>query len=244
MIKKILLIAVPAILLLAVLGFIIWGSTPLAPTSEALAALQSNSIVKVENVQGWTVFRPASNPNHTGFIFYPGGRVDYRAYAPLLRAVAEQGYLVVLTPMTLNLAVFGIDTAAAVLPVFPEIQHWAVGGHSLGGSMAAQYVINHPGQLGGLVFWASYPASTMIDNPVQVLSISAGSDGLATPAKIDESRKLLSSSARFVVIEGGSHAQFGSYGLQPGDGTPSIPPAAQWQQTVKATVELLQQISQ
>ena len=242
MIKKILLFGIPTVLLISLLGFVIWGSTPLQATPEALIALQSTPTLSVETVQGWTVFRPASNPGRTGLIFYPGGRVDYRAYAPLLRAVAEQGYLVVLTPMTLNLAVFGIETAAAVLPAFPEIQHWAIGGHSLGGSMAAQYVINHPGELDGLVFWASYPAGSMLDNPVQVLSISASNDGLATPAKIDDSRKLLSPTTTFLTIEGGSHAQFGSYGAQPGDGTPTILPASQWQQTVKATTELLQQI--
>jgi pimeloyl-ACP methyl ester carboxylesterase len=242
MIKKILLTSIPTILLLAVLGFIIWGSTPLQPTSEAISSLQSTPTVKVEIVQGWTIFRPSNNPSRTGFIFYPGGRVDYRAYAPLLHAIAEQGYLVVLTPMTLNLAVFGIETAGTVLGAFPEIQHWALGGHSLGGSMAAQYVINHPGQLAGLVFWASYPAASLLDNPVQVLSISAGNDGLATPAKIDDSRKLLTPASRFVVIVGGCHAQFGSYGPQPGDGTPTIAPAAQWQQTVAATVDFLQQI--
>jgi pimeloyl-ACP methyl ester carboxylesterase len=169
--------------------------------------------------------------------------VDYRAYAPLLRAIAEQGYLVVLTPMPLNLAVFGIETAGLVLPAFPEIQRWAVGGHSLGGSMAAQYVTNHPGQVAGLVFWASYPAASMVDNPAKVVSISASNDGLATPAKIADSHHLLAPTTSYVVIAGGVHAQFGSYGVQPGDGIPTISQEAAWAQTVKATVDLLQQLA-
>jgi pimeloyl-ACP methyl ester carboxylesterase len=243
MLKKILLIGFPILILLAVLGFVIWGSTPLPASAEAVQALQSNPAVKIETVQGWTVFRPAAGAQ-TGFIFYPGGRVDYRAYAPLLSQIAAQGYLVVLTPMPLNLAVFGIETAQQVVSAFPEIKHWAVGGHSLGGSMAAQFVLNHPGAMAGLVFWASYPASSMVDSSVQVVSISASNDGLATPAKIEDSRKLLPGTTRFVAIAGGVHAQFGSYGAQPGDGIATIAPAAQWEQTVKASVELLKSISQ
>jgi len=243
MLKKILLIAIPVLLILGVLGFVIWGSTPLPASAEAIQALQSSPAVRVETVQGWTVFRPSA-ATQTGLVYYPGGRVDYRAYAPLLKQIAAQGYLVVLTPMPLNLAVFGIETAQSVVNTFPEIKHWAVGGHSLGGSMAAQFVINHPGAMAGLMFWASYPAASMVESAVQVVSISASNDGLATPAKIEDSRKLLPGTARFVVIAGGVHAQFGSYGVQPGDGSPSIAPAAQWEQTVKASVELLKSISQ
>ncbi len=242
MIKKILLIGIPALLLVAILGFIVWGSTPLPADETALQAMLSNNAVKVETVQGWTVFRPI-NPTRTALIFYPGGRVDYRAYAPLLRQIAAQGYLVVLTPMPLNLAVFGIETAQSVMAAFPEIQHWAVGGHSLGGSMAAQYVQNHPGNMTGLIFWASYPASSMVDTTSQVLSVSASNDGLATPAKIEDSRKLLPEATRFVMIAGGCHAQFGSYGAQPGDGVPTINPEVQWQQTVQASVEFLKSLA-
>lgn len=244
MFKKILLIGIPVLLLIGVLGFVLWGSTPLPASPAALAALQSTSQVNVEAVQDWIVFRPNANLTQTGFIFYPGGRVDYRAYAPLLRMVAEQGYLVVLVPMPLNLAFFGVEQAQPVLAAFPEIKHWAIGGHSLGGSMAAQFVTNHPGQVAGLVLWASYPAGSLADLPVAVLSVSASNDGLATPTNIVDSRKLLPVSARYVVIEGGNHAQFGSYGAQPGDNHAAILPPAQWGQTAKATVELLKQIGQ
>lgn len=78
---------------------------------------------------------------------------------------------------------------------------------------------------------------------IPVVSISASNDGLATPAKIEESRSLLPADTQFVVIQGGNHAQFGSYGAQPGDGTASIPPETQWAQTVQATVDLLQRMN-
>jgi hypothetical protein len=44
-------------------------------------------------------------------------------------------------------------------------------------------------------------------------------------------------------MEGGNHAQFGDYGLQPGDGTASISPEAQWQQIISSTTAYLQALS-
>lgn len=244
MIKKILFIGLPVLIILAVIGFVVWAETPLPATSRAIDALQSSPDVSIETIDGQLVFRPTNSVGDTGFIFYPGGRVDYHAYAPLLSAIAEKGYLVVLVRMPLNLAVFGAEKAQAMIQTFPEIKHWAIGGHSLGGAMAAQFTKNHPELISGLVLWASYPAGSMTENTQPVLSVSASNDGLATPAKIDESRAVLPASTQFVVIAGGNHAQFGSYGAQPGDGEASISAENQWTQIVQATTALLQRISQ
>lgn len=59
--------------------------------------------------------------------------MDYRAYAPVLKLIAEQGYFVVVVPAPLNLAFFDVNAAARVEAVYPEITNWFVGGHSLGG---------------------------------------------------------------------------------------------------------------
>lgn len=239
MLKKILLIAVPLFLLIGLLGFVVWAETPLPPTAIALNTLQAQPGLTVESTRGWTVFRPAQGAPSTGFIFYPGGRVDARAYAPLLAAIARQGYQVVLAPMPLNLAVFGVNEAQQIISAFPDVSRWAVGGHSLGGAMAAQFAAEHTQEVSGLVFWAAYPAADMSAYPHSVLSISASQDGLATPDKIAASRPNLPLDTTFVVIEGGVHAQFGSYGAQPGDGSPTLPAQAQWDQTVAATVQFL-----
>jgi hypothetical protein len=58
----------------------------------------------------------ASNVS-SGFIVYPGGRVDFRSYAPIARAIASEGYLVVMTRSPINLAVFGVNIANDV--IFP-----------------------------------------------------------------------------------------------------------------------------
>ena len=96
---------------------------------EALAALQSDSQVKV-TTDPWLVFQPTQSTPTTGLIIYPGGRVDPRAYAPQARAIAEKGYLVVIVPMPLNLAVFGSGRASSVIQAYPDIEKWVIGGHS------------------------------------------------------------------------------------------------------------------
>lgn len=228
------------LIIVAVAGFVAWGETPAQPMSEALTAIQSDMQVTVTPGQ-WLVFTPAASQPTTGFIIYPGGRVDYRAYAPAARQIAAQGFLVVIVRMPLNLAVFDPGAAANVIAAYPEIQHWAVGGHSLGGSMAANFAADHPGVVQGLVLWASYPASSddLSASGLRVVSISGALDGLATGEKIDASRALLPADSTWVSIAGGNHAQFGWYGDQAGDNDASISRLDQQDQVITATLALL-----
>jgi hypothetical protein len=226
--------------LLGLCGFFIWAKTPLGPMPEAVAALQSDSQVQV-TTEPWLVFKPATGEPDTGFIFYPGGRVDPRSYAPAARGIAAQGYLAVIVPMPLNLAVFGAEKASSVMKAYPQIKHWVIGGHSLGGAMAATYTDRHPEAIDGLAFWAAYPASSadLSQSNEKVISLYGTQDGLATGDKIDNSRTLLPPTTFFEPIEGGNHAQFGWYGPQPGDGEATISREAQQEIAVNETVKLL-----
>ena len=221
-------------------GFVIWGSTPLGPMSEALTALESDPEVAV-TTDRWLTFAPTEAAT-TGLILYPGGRVDPRAYAPTAHAIAEEGVLVVIVPMPLNLAVLAPNRAQAVIDAHPEIDTWAIGGHSLGGAMAARFADTYPDQVDGLVLWASYPAesnSLADQNSLSVASIYATEDGLATREKIEASRTLLPPQTKWVEIVGGNHAQFGWYGLQDGDGAAEISRETQQDLVIEATVDLL-----
>ena len=146
--------------------------------------------------------------------------------------------------MPLNLAVFAPDSALEVISVFQNVTTWAVGGHSLGGAMAAQFAKNHPSSVQGLILWAAYPdsGSDLSESHVKVVSISATRDGLATPDKIASSRPLLPSSTNWIEIVGGNHAQFGWYGPQPGDNSADISREAQQKQTMDATLQLLEEL--
>jgi len=236
---------IPGILIALLLGFVIWAQTPSGPMPEAETAMESDATVEVVE-DGWITFTPTGVTPTTGLIIYPGGRVDPRSYAPTARQIAEQGYLVVIAPMPLNLAVFNPDRAADIVAAYPDIQNWAIAGHSLGGAMGANYIDSGSTAIEGLVFWAAYPAEgdSLVDNPVAVTSISGTLDGLSDPATIEASRSLLPADAIFVPIEGGNHAQFGYYGPQGGDNPAAISREQQQAQIVAATLALLERISQ
>lgn len=235
------LLGVAAVILLAMAAFTIWAYTPASPMPEAVAAMQSNANVTVSQ-DGWVTFSPKSGNPDTGVIFYPGGRVSYQAYAPLASQLAQKGYLVVLVPMPFNLAVFGVNRASQVIAAYPEIEHWAIGGHSLGGAMAASFVYQNPEAVDGLFLLAAYPAGSqsLADSNTRVISISGSRDGLATPEKIKASVPLLPADTIFYTIEGGNHAQFGWYGPQSGD-NPAIISREEQQ---KAVLEQLMQFLQ
>jgi dienelactone hydrolase len=209
---------------------------------EALAALESDAQVHVET-DPWLVFRPVTQDPTTGLILYPGGRVDPRAYAPTARALAEEGYLVVIVPMPLNLAFFAPGRAADVMTAFPGVEDWAIGGHSLGGAMAANFAYGNPETAQGLVLWASYPAGSddLSGRDLAVSSIYGTRDGLATGDEIGASRSLLPPDTQWTAIEGGNHAQFGWYGPQSGDNEATISREEQQAQIVAATLQLLLQ---
>lgn len=234
------LLLVLVLLLLALAAFTLWANTPLGPMPEAVTALQSDAMVQV-STDRWLVFQPTAAPAQTGLIFYPGGRVDPRAYAPAAHALAAQGYQVVIVPMPFNLAVFGINKAAAIIAAYPAIRSWGIAGHSLGGSMAANFAAKHPGAVQGLALWASYPASSddLSATGLAVVSIYGTQDGVATPDAVLAGRPLLPVDTVWVSIAGGNHAQFGWYGPQAKADVASITRAAQQQQVIAATADWL-----
>lgn len=101
------------IVLLSLTGFTVWAYKPPKPMTLALEAMQSTSNVTVTNAK-WITFNP-NNPQSTALIFYPGGRVDPRSYAPLAFNIAAQGYPTIIPKMPFNLAVFGKNTAKQIV---------------------------------------------------------------------------------------------------------------------------------
>ncbi len=238
------ILALLVVVAITSIGFIVWAETPLGPMSEALQALNSDPRVKV-TVGDWLVFQPVNASTHTGFIFYPGGRVDYRSYAPLAYDIAAEGYLVIIVHMPLNLAVLSSNAAQGVIDAHPEITSWAVGGHSLGGSMAAQYVSSAPSSVKALILIESYTASgnDLSGKQLKVLTIHGTRDGLVSSSQIDDSLRLLPHGTVRVEIQGGNHAQCGWYGPQLGDMDATISRQEQQRQIVQATSEFLKGLS-
>ena len=158
----------------------------------------------------------------SGFIFYPGGKVEHTAYIPLMKALASEGILCVLVEMPFHLAVFDIDAADGIQEEYPQVENWYIGGHSLGGSMAASYLSAHSDSFDGLILLGSYSTADLTETGLRVLSIYGSEDKVLNREKYEENRKNLPAGFEELVIDGGCHAYFGVYGAQKGDGTPEI----------------------
>jgi len=226
-----------------VLAFILWANNPLGPMPRALDALSSDENVEVIT-SPWYIFQPRNALHRAGVIFYPGGRIDPRSYAPVARRLAEAGYLTVITPMPLNLAFLAPGMANRVVAAYPEIAHWLIGGHSLGGAMAASFIKTNQGKVDGLYLWAAYPSAKddLSNLKIPVTSVFATLDDIVPPEKALAAKPLLPYETNFQEIKGGNHAGFGWYGPQPGDNRAIISREDQQDQAISAIIFLLEKV--
>lgn len=160
----------------------------------------------------------------TALIFYPGGKVDHRAYEPLMLQIAREGILCIVPRMPFHLAVFDIDAASRFIVAYPDIDHWYVGGHSLGGSMAASYAAKNSEQLEGLVLLASYSTVSL---SLPVVSVYGDKDTVLNKESYQKYRGNLPADFTELVLQGANHAGFGSYGHQKGDTFADLAPQEQ-----------------
>jgi hypothetical protein len=237
-------IAIAAVAIVAVLvAGVAWYVQPQPLLPEAAASLASTPEVTFESVDGRLEWAPADGEYDTGLIVYPGAKVPPAAYGPLAREIAAAGYLVTVVPMPLNLAVLGIGAADAVIAAHPEVSTWALAGHSLGGSMAAQYASGNPDGISGLAFWASYAATNLSATDLDVVSVYGSLDAGAGRMGGAEARAAVPGDAVFVEIPGGNHEQMGWYTGQPNDPPATISRGDQQAQVSAATIAMLDRIS-
>ena len=221
-----------AVLLAVCVAFGVYVSDYYHTDPAAEDALVSDRFVSVTEQNGNWVFAPESPT--AGLIFYPGGKVENTAYAPLLHDLAEDGILCVLVKMPCNLAVLDMNAADSIPERFSEVTDWYIGGHSLGGAMAASYAAKHTDELDGLVLLAAYSTADLTDSGLRVYSTYGSEDGVLNREKYEADRANLPQDTTETVIDGGCHAGFGSYSAQKGDGTPTISAEEQQQQTADA----------
>ena len=226
--RKIFLI--PLVLLLAaVIGCSIYLGDYYRAEAEALAL--------ADGMEGDLVWAPEDA--QAGLIFYPGGKVDHAAYAPLMEALADRGILCVVTEMPFHLAVLDMDAAAGIQAEYPDVERWYIGGHSLGGSMAAAYLDSCGEDYEGLILLAAYSTADLSASGLDVLSIYGSEDLVLDRENYEEYRRNLPDNFRELVIDGGCHAGFGLYGAQEGDGVPAITAEEQIAITAEAIAEMV-----
>jgi hypothetical protein len=233
--------------LVILLGLLVWGISwatyARPPLPEALEALKGDDQVLVSS-DPWLNFTPTEEEPAIGFIFYPGGRIDPRGYAPLLKAISAEGYLVVVPKMPINMAIFNPNIADKIIEHYNKIDHWVIGGHSVGGVSAAIFASRDLRRVDGLVMWASYPIdnSVLYEADLPTVSIYGELDPAANREIIQEKKYLLPPGTEYVEIKGGDHHQFGSYQIKPEESIAVIPPAEQQEGIIQATLHLLDRV--
>ncbi|MBN1298244.1 MAG: alpha/beta hydrolase [Actinobacteria bacterium] len=217
------LIVFISIIVSVVSGFITWTQFYYKPTEQALKYLVSDDKVEI-SIEKDIIFLPKNESTGTGFIFYPGAKVDERAYSYIGYMLAQKGHTVIIAKMPLRLAIFKTGAAEGIIEKNPGIERWFTGGHSLGGAAAAIYTSKNTGIIEGLVFLASYPAgsSDLSKTTLSALSITGSNDGIIDLEGAGKTENLLPEDTEFVEIDGGNHSQFGDYGLQEGDNAAAI----------------------
>lgn len=237
--QKIRFITASAVLILAILAGVcaIYLGDYYRADPEAIGAFLPQGSTWKEEPDGTVVFKPEGAAK--GLIFYPGGKVEHTAYIPLMQACAENGILCVLVEMPFRLAVFDISAADGIREEYPEIEDWYIGGHSLGGSMAASYVAAHTDDFAGLVLLGAYSTADLSESGLAVLSVYGSEDKVMNRENYENNKSNLPTDFTEVVIDGGCHANFGMYGTQNGDGTPTISNKDQIALTADSIVKMM-----
>lgn len=215
-------LALIGLLVVAVAVFLVWADDTYPAAPEGLAAVQEDPRVRLDDRGDVVVLRPAGEGDGSGLVFLAGAKVEPQAYAATFQEVAAQGTTVVLVEPFLHLALLERRPFEAFTALAPEVDAWAVGGHSMGGVRACTYAESEG--VRALVLLASYCSLGDLSgrSDLAALTVTGTQDGLVDEESIAASLSLMPPGAERVSVDGASHAQFGDYGAQRGDGTPTI----------------------
>lgn len=225
-------LSIVGLLLLAVIVFLVWTQFTYGPTKEATSYAS-----QATETDGRLEF--GDETSEVGIIIYPGAKVEKEAYAYYGTRLAEAGIFVAIPSLRLNLGILDIDAAEPIIEANPDIERWYLAGHSLGGSAASGYALEHQSQVEGVIFLASYPISSMKGSALNAFSISGEVDGLAVPDDIEKSRDHVPDDSVFYQIQNGNHANFGMYGPQKGDNDSSLTSKQQMDETIEQILRWL-----
>ena len=221
--KKLIAIAI----VLATLGtaFAIYVGIYYHADDAAVSAYIDASGVEVTETSSY--FAVGSENAKRGLIFYPGAKVEARAYVPLAIELAKEGIFTVVVKMPFNISFFDINAANRVIKEYDSVGKWFIGGHSQGGSMAAIYAKNHRDKLAGVVLLGAYSTADLSGTGLSVFVAYGSNDGVLNKKNYEKNLVKLPENTSYLVIDGGNHAGFGMYGEQKGDGDATITQAEQ-----------------
>lgn len=235
---KRILIALVIIIILFAGAFYIYTLNYYQALPMGIEALNDDTI-DYTNDKNMMVLAPTDNKNHKGIIFYPGGKVEYTSYIPLMQSLAKEGYTCFIMRMPFNLAVFNQNAANKPIEEYKEIGSWYLAGHSLGGAMASAYASKNVEIVKGLILLGAYPSSDLSELDIDMISIYGSEDLILNRETFEENKIYGPKNTSYIEIKGGNHAYYGSYGDQKNDGIASITPEEQQRLTVERILEFL-----
>lgn len=217
--KKLKKILIATILLVTLLfgGFYVYTLDYYHADSIVNEIIEENDLITIED--DFILLR-SEEATDTAIIFYPGAKVEYTAYVPILDKLRQNGITCMLVKMPFNMAIFDSNAADDIMKQFPDISNWYIAGHSMGGGMASSYVSDNIDKVEGLILLGAYIYKDVSDEDALTIYGTFNSN---LEDSIDYTNNI-------VIIDGGNHAQFGNYGAQKGDPDATI--SAEEQQTI------------
>jgi len=190
--------------------------------------MTSGNGVTVNDTKDYIFFDSATTEK--AIVMYGGANVEEKAYSPICRKLAESDYDVFLLKTFEEFALFDMNKADVVLNNY-SYKSVSLMGHSLGGVVATRYMVSSNHKFDNLIYLASYSDKDIKGMDLNVISIQGTLDGVINKKSIEESHEYMPSSFHELWIEGGNHAQFGSYGKQEKDNDATITVIEQTKQT-------------
>lgn len=217
------LIGLVVLLICIVVGMVIYLGDYYHVSEDSISAYSSGKLEEIPVTSGDNYIAYGDPTADDALIFYPGGKVEYTAYEPLMKLCINKSsdLLCILVKMPGNLAVFDMNAADDIYSKYPSVKNWYIGGHSLGGAMAASYLEDEHRKYNGLILLGSYSTADLSETSLDALSIYGSEDKVLDMEKYIKYEHNLPPYEEY-IIDGGCHSYFGTYGNQEGDGEPSI----------------------
>ncbi len=222
MLQKYKYIIAIVLIVFSTLSVVFFRSLNYYPSETALNVIKSEEI-KYNKTSAYHMFESKEGTSDVGYILYPGGFVSPLSYSTFCEEIVKSNNTCVIAIMPLNLAIFGINNAQKIIDDYPNITSWYIGGHSLGGPMVSRFVQSYNGdKIKGIFYLASYTDIDLSNKNINCVSIIGSEDNILDREVYEKSKNNFPNDCKEVVIHGGNHSQFGSYGLQKNDNTSKI----------------------
>lgn len=222
--------------------FFIWNFSTFQSRNLPENTFNNDLKVSVSENNDQIIFTPGSSKENLEVIFFQGGLTDPKAYAPLCRKIAENGFTCHLIKMEWRLPQYDYEKIKLMFDLNSD--NYIIGGHSQGAKMAAQFVFDNPNLMKGLfLLGTSHPRDIdMSKITIPSLKLYAEYDGLASVDEVVENKDKLPKNTNLVLIKGANHSQFGYLGKLLTDDSPEITLEEQQQATLNYILNFINRI--